>query len=393
MSRWRRASRSPVGRHDGVGAAHPALDPHGSARQLVLARPGRGGQAGPCPRAPAKRRPAPVFAPLARMSADAGDRSERTEGHRHQRDGEVSHGQWVTWTALMGGEVCGTCPVSETSQATPVSRQRGNEPPPESSASISPLHLASFGGSSCSTAFPCSSSPAPCALGLGITGILISLPVQAGPPPPVTVREAASLRDSGRILTLTTRAVEGVGLVEAQSADRTPGPGILAASPDGLTVAFTPVGPGQIGPLGLAHADGTQIEVALPGVRGAAFAPSGGWLAVVDQAGSLWRVDRATGDAALVADGPFGSDVTVLPDGRILALRLSSVEAPYWAAAEIVDMERGGVRVGRWVGRRAGPARVPGGGPPRWGVCPGPPPERGRSVRGARGRRRVGDVL
>lgn len=177
------------------------------------------------------------------------------------------------------------------------------------------------------------------ALCVGVTGVLISLPAQAGPPPPVTVRDTASLRDNGRTLTLTTRAVEGVALVETQSADREPGPGILAASPDGLTVAFTPVGPGQMGPLGLAHADGTQIEVAIPGVRGAAFVPTGGWLAVVDNAGALWRVDQVSGEAALLADGPFGSDLTVLPDGGILALHLSSVEAPYWAAAEVVAVD------------------------------------------------------
>jgi len=182
-------------------------------------------------------------------------------------------------------------------------------------------------------------------LGLLVIVVLISLPVRAGPPPPVTVRDAAALRDSGRALTLTIRAVDGTGLVESRSAGSTPGPRMLAASPDGMTVAFTPVGPGQMGPLALAHADGTQIEVELPGVRGAAFALTGGWLAVVDNSGALWRVDLATGEAAIVADGPFGSDFQVLPDGRIVAIHLSSVEAPIWAAAEIVDPGSGAIEL------------------------------------------------
>lgn len=178
------------------------------------------------------------------------------------------------------------------------------------------------------------------ALGVLLIVVLISRPAQAGPPPAVVIRDAASLRDKGQALTVTVRTVDGVSLVESRSA-AAPTPLILAASPDGATVAFSPVELGQAGPLIIARPDGSQVEVALPGVRGAAFEPAGRWLAAVDLSGGLWRVDPQTGLAGRLLDGPYGPDLTVLPDGRILAIRMSSVDAPYWAAAELVGSESG----------------------------------------------------
>jgi hypothetical protein len=180
------------------------------------------------------------------------------------------------------------------------------------------------------------------ALSLGVLFIVVlfSRPAQAGPSPTVTIRDAASLRDSDQALSVTVRIVDGVSLVESRSSTAS-APLILAASPDGATVAFSPVEPGQVGPLVIAHADGSQVEVALPGVRGAAFEPAGTWLAAVDLSGALWRVDPQTGQAGRVLDGPYGPDLSVLFDGRILAMRLSSVDAPYWTAVELIDPETG----------------------------------------------------
>ena len=160
--------------------------------------------------------------------------------------------------------------------------------------------------------------------------------VRAGPPPAVTARDAAAVRAAGDQITLAARSLDGVALLEPLSAgSRLAAP--AAVAPDGLTLAFTPVGRGLPGPLVLASGDGAQLDVALPGVRGAAFAPTGDWLAVVDLAGALWRVETVTGAAIRLADGPFGPDPTVLPDGRVLVVRMSSVEAPIWAAAQLVD--------------------------------------------------------
>ena len=178
------------------------------------------------------------------------------------------------------------------------------------------------------------------ALGVLLIVMLISRPAQAGPSPTVVIRDAASLRDSDQALTVTVRAVDGVRLVESRSSTAST-PQILAASADGATVAFSPVEPGQVGPLVIARPDGSQVEVALPGVRGAAFEPMGTWLAAIDLSGALWRVDPQTGLAGRLLVGPYGPDLTVLPDGRILAIRLSSVDAPYWSAVELIDADTG----------------------------------------------------
>jgi hypothetical protein len=188
--------------------------------------------------------------------------------------------------------------------------------------------------------FPLILSAGALALGVLLIVVLISLPAQAGPPPAAVVRDAASLRDADQALTVTVRTVDGIRLVESRS-EAAPSPMILAASPDAATVAFSPVELGQSGPLIIGRPDGSQVEVALPGVRGAAFEPAGTWLAAVDLSGALWRVDPQTGLAVRLLNGPYGPDLTVLPGGRILAIRMSSADAPYWAVPELVGSETG----------------------------------------------------
>lgn len=179
------------------------------------------------------------------------------------------------------------------------------------------------------------------ALAVAVIVVLSSPQVRAGPPPPVTVLDSASVRAAGRALELPTRSVEGVRFVDPVGPAGAPALIPLAAAPDGRAVIVSLVARGQIGPLTIARADGSQLDVALPGVRGAAFHPSGDWLAAVDLTGALWRVEAQTGAARRVADGPFGSAPTVLSDGRILAVRLSSVDAPVWSAGLILDVTSG----------------------------------------------------
>jgi hypothetical protein len=171
-----------------------------------------------------------------------------------------------------------------------------------------------------------------------LVAVLISPQVRAGPPPAVLERDAAAVRAAGDQVTLAARSVDGVSLLEPRSARAAPIQPI-AVAPDGLSMAMSPVASGVVGPVVVASSDGSQLDVALPGVRGAAYAPSGAWIAVVDLAGALWRVEAATGTATRLADGPFGPDPTVLPDDRVLVVRLSSVEAPTWAAAQIIDQQ------------------------------------------------------
>jgi hypothetical protein len=107
------------------------------------------------------------------------------------------------------------------------------------------------------------------ALGMALVFVQVSPQVRAGPPPPVTILDAEALRDSGRGLTLASRSIEGVGLVDPIPGGRVKNPRSLAAAPDGLALAVSTVDLGVIGPLTLARADGSQLEIALPGVRGA----------------------------------------------------------------------------------------------------------------------------
>ncbi|MGH2489117.1 MAG: TolB family protein [Candidatus Limnocylindria bacterium] len=181
------------------------------------------------------------------------------------------------------------------------------------------------------------------ALGLAATVIVISSSpgVRAGPPPPVTALDQASIRAAGRTIALPTLTVKGAQLVDPMGPGLAPPARILAAAPDGSAVAMSRVDRGQVGPLTIAREDGSQLDIELPGVRGAAFDAPGTWLAVVDLAGALWGVDAQSGAASRLADGPYGSAPAVLADGRILAIRLSSVDAPTWAAAVMVDPSSG----------------------------------------------------
>jgi hypothetical protein len=104
---------------------------------------------------------------------------------------------------------------------------------------------------------------------------------------------------------------------------------LLALSPNGGQAAVAQ----QVGPdpstLVLARSDGSQLLVQLPGLIAAGFAPDGTWLAAVDGTGALWRVQTDSGLAAHLADGPFIGRPIVDAAGAILALRVSSVEAPF----------------------------------------------------------------
>ena len=125
------------------------------------------------------------------------------------------------------------------------------------------------------------------AIGLLLIVIIPSPHARGGPPPPVTILAAASVRGSDRAITLTTRAVGGAQLIETRRPRGATALPPLAASPDGQSLVIRNVDPGQPGPLIFARADGSQVEVALPGVRGAAFDLSGAWAAVVDLAGAM----------------------------------------------------------------------------------------------------------
>jgi len=181
---------------------------------------------------------------------------------------------------------------------------------------------------------------------LAVAGVLLTVgrsspAAQAGPPPAILSLDPALARGTGRAITLVPRAVISSRLVEVHfPADRSAAHP-LAVAPTGSALAVAGLSGGQPGPFTVAHADGSQVEIALAGVGAAAFDPTGAWVAAVDMAGTLWLVDAATGDAQHLSDGPFVADVSVTADGTILAIRLSSPHAPSWAAAVRIDPATG----------------------------------------------------
>jgi hypothetical protein len=144
-------------------------------------------------------------------------------------------------------------------------------------------------------------------------------------PSPVIRLSAADAASSGSLIRLLPRDVGGSTLLEVQPAAAAR---LLAVSADGSQAALADQ-VGQVsGSLTIARADGSQLRVQLPGLLAAGFAVDGTWLAVVDGRGALWQVEAATGDAALVAEGPFLGSPIAAADGSLMLLSVSSVEAP-----------------------------------------------------------------
>jgi hypothetical protein len=193
----------------------------------------------------------------------------------------------------------------------------------------------------------------------GSLGLVSS--VAAQPPPAVTMLSAEQARRTGRAISTATLTVAGQRLVTV-SAAQNPGrslsaggddPGdperirrqamrLLDVSDDG-TLALADAIEEQDGGLSLADSSGAQLTVSLPGVAGARFAPAGGWLAVVDGTGRAWRVERETGTATSLADGPFAGILGFRRDGALLLVALPSVEAPF--TASLVELDPGSGRV------------------------------------------------
>jgi hypothetical protein len=198
------------------------------------------------------------------------------------------------------------------------------------------------------------------ALLAGSLGIVSS--VAAQPPPAVTTLSPDDARQAGRAVSIIDIDVGGQRLVAvsapvdpARSNDTvTDDPGdaerqrreamrLLDVAADGTLAIADAIGDPHAG-LAIAAPSGGQILVSMPGVAAAAFAPQGGWLAVVDGLGRLWRVDATSGSATPLADGPFGGAIGFGADGALLLVALPSVEAPYAGSLVRVDPESARVR-------------------------------------------------
>jgi len=112
---------------------------------------------------------------------------------------------------------------------------------------------------------------------------------------------------------------------------------LLAVAPDAAAAAVAGlIGPGTT-PLILARTDGSQLQVELPGLIAAAYAPDSSWIGVIDGRGALWRVAATDGAAEQVAAGPFIGEPVIEADGSVQVVRVPSVEAPF--RSELVSVK------------------------------------------------------
>ncbi|MGH2416697.1 MAG: hypothetical protein ACRDFY_00040 [Candidatus Limnocylindria bacterium] len=166
--------------------------------------------------------------------------------------------------------------------------------------------------------------PIAISLAAGAAGI-----ASADGPRGVTALTAAEAGRTGLAIALVRHPELDPELVEMRVDGRAPHRRLLAVAPDAATLAVADRPDPASATLSLARADGSQLQIALPGLLAAAFAPDASWLAVVDGSGSLWNVVAETGVATRLADGPFLGPVTVEPGGTLILASVASVEAPF----------------------------------------------------------------
>ena len=153
--------------------------------------------------------------------------------------------------------------------------------------------------------------------------------------PAVTRVSSAEVALAGRAIAITRHDDLAAGLTEvrvpsATAVTRASGADqLLSVAPGSDEAAVA----GSIGAetttLIVAPADGSQVQVELPGLIAASFAPDASWLAAIDGRGALWRVAAADGAARQLAPGPFVGEPVVEPDASVLVLQVPSVEAPF----------------------------------------------------------------
>jgi hypothetical protein len=157
--------------------------------------------------------------------------------------------------------------------------------------------------------------------------LLASGPTLADPPPARIVLSAEEAQRSGRLISLLPHALGREQIVEVRVPDDTLT--LLGVSSDGRQAVLAERTDERHGTLVVSDLAGAQLRVSLPGVIAAGFAPDGGWLAVVDGSGALWRVNAVDGSPTILDHGPFLGDPLFLGPAALVMLEVSSVEAPY----------------------------------------------------------------
>jgi len=186
----------------------------------------------------------------------------------------------------------------------------------------------------------------------------------ADPPPPAQTITADQARGSRSAVGVVRHAERGGEVLELQLPPPRISTSALPASEQGRRAAARfldsasngaiaiadGVGDSEAGLL-LTFPDGSQARTALAGVAGASFAADGSWLASVDAAGRLWRIEAKTGSASQLASGPYTGSIHFTRSGDLLLVEAASIEAPFPAVvvrfspesrrAVVVDHEEG----------------------------------------------------
>jgi hypothetical protein len=167
-------------------------------------------------------------------------------------------------------------------------------------------------------------------------GLVAGVASAEAPSGVIALSPAEAVRSGARI-GVTRHPELDASLIEVQLPIGAPDGRLLAVAPDGATVAVADRIDLAGATLSISRPDGAVLRLTMPGLLAAAFAPDGSWLAVLDGAGSLWRVATADGSAARVATGPFLGPVTVEGAGTVLLAAVASVDAPITSRLVRVD--------------------------------------------------------
>lgn len=178
---------------------------------------------------------------------------------------------------------------------------------------------------------------------LPLVATLLLPGASAEPPAGVSLLGPAQARRAGLALELVRHPELPVNVVEVRHAAPRPTSVVhtlLDVAEDGAAALADQFG---LDPATLivAHPDGSQLRAAVRGLIAAEFAPDGSWLAVVDGAGALLRLEADDGESALLAPGPFMGPIVIEPAGTLLALAVSSVQAPFRSRLVRVDPATG----------------------------------------------------
>lgn len=160
--------------------------------------------------------------------------------------------------------------------------------------------------------------------------LLLHAAMAADPPGGARRVDATQARREGVALDLVPHFERPSALLEVRPVEAAMGvPRVLDVAAEAGSAAVASGVGRTVDRLTVAYVDGSQLQVPVEGLLDATFAADDSWLAVVDGAGRLWRLNLDDGALRAIADGPFLQAPLVEADGSILVLAVPSVEAPF----------------------------------------------------------------